>query len=374
MSKLNVAILFGGRSGEHEISLLSARSVMDNIDREKYHVIPIGITQEGQWLVGENTWQALNDKNTFGLTPVLFVPEPGNTMLYTRHEDEEKFELKPYSPIDIIFPVLHGTFGEDGTLQGLFEMTEIGYVGAGVLSSSTAMDKSVFKKVMRGIGIPVVNDVTFSRKEIEQEIETVVKACEELHAYPLFTKPANMGSSVGINKCRNRQELIEGLKEAAQYDRRVMIEVGLEKPMEVEISVLGNEFPQASVAGEIVPGDEFYTYNDKYFNGVSRLIIPAELPEGMMDSLRDMAVRAYQAIDCAGLARVDFMISQDGNQIWLNELNTMPGFTQISMYSKLWEASGIPYATLITKLIDFALDRQSESKRSIHQYRRRSDE
>ncbi len=368
MEKLTVAILFGGRSGEHEVSLQSARSVMDQINREKYEILPIGITQDGLWLVGENTWESLSSKDTHNLLPAFMIPEPGNHLLYTRQETPQGIIITPYKKIDVVFPVLHGSFGEDGTLQGFFEMNEIAYVGAGVLGSSVGMDKALFKQVMRANDIPVIDDVVVSRREIETDLENIIQRVEKIGSYPFFTKPVNMGSSVGISKCRNREELAAGIQDAARYDRRIMIEIGLDHPMEIEISVLGNEFPVVSVPGEIVPGDEFYTYEDKYINGVSLLNIPAELPDGMAEKIQQTALQAYTAIDCAGLARVDFMLNQNDEQLYLNEINTIPGFTNISMYAKLWEASGITYRDLITKLIDLALDRQQERTRSLHQY------
>lgn len=372
MTKHTVAVLFGGRSGEHEISLLSARSVLHNIDHSRFDVVEIGITQDGIWLVGENVLEKLAKNETESLTPACLIAEPGNHFLYEQTQTADSRALLPVRKIDVVFPVLHGTYGEDGTLQGLLEFIEIAYVGAGVLGSSVGMDKALFKKVMRAEKIPVVPDLVFTRKDIKNDLERVILESETVSPYPLFTKPANMGSSVGINKCRNRQQLREGLLEAALYDRRVMVEAGLEKPMEIEISILGNENPIASIPGEIVPGDDFYTYDDKYINGISVLNIPAELPQTMAESIRDVAIRAYRAIDCAGMARVDFLVEPDGNRLFLNELNTIPGFTQISMYSKLWEASGIEYSQLITRLIELAIDRHEQQKMSLHQYHRRT--
>ena len=371
MKKLTVAIIFGGRSGEHEISLLSARSVIENINPDLYEIVEIGITSEGKWLVGNNVLEAMEQNQLQDLIPVCVLPEPGDNFLYTRETSDDHALLKPYCNVDVFFPVLHGTFGEDGTIQGIFEMKEIAYVGAGVLGSAAGMDKVVFKQIMRANNIPVLDDIIINRKEIRAHFEEVVERCERLGPYPFFTKPANMGSSVGINKCNNRQQLISGLQEAAIYDRRVMVEIGLNKPMEIEISILGNEFPEASLPGEIVPGDEFYSYDDKYINGISSAVIPAELPDGMLDTIRQIALRAYQAIDCAGLARVDFLVSQDGQKLYLNEINTLPGFTKISMYPKLWSASGLSYKKLIDRLIELALDRQNERIASVHQYQRK---
>ena len=372
MNKLTVGILFGGRSGEHEISLLSARSVIENINPNKYEIVEIGITNQGNWLVGKNVLEAMEHNQTENLIPACLIPEPGNHFIYTREKEDNHTILKPYIKIDVFFPVLHGTLGEDGTIQGLFEMAEIAYVGAGVLGSSVGMDKAVFKQIMRANQIPVVDDIVISRKEIQNHPEEIIEQCEKIGPYPFFTKPANMGSSVGINKCNNRQQLIAGIQEAALYDRRILVEIGLEKPMEIEVSVLGNEFPQASTPGEIVPGDEFYSYDDKYINGISSAVIPAELPEGMLDTIRQLALSAYKAIDCAGLARVDFLVNQDGRTIYLNEINTLPGFTKISMYPKLWSASGISYPELIDRLIEFAIDRQKERLNSVHLYQRKN--
>ena len=372
MNLLTVGVLFGGRSGEHEISLLSARSVLDKIDRRKYKVVEIGITHEGVWFVGNDVLSAFERNDISGLKPAALIAEPGSHILYAREQNGENIVFHPYEKIDVIFPVTHGPFGEDGTIQGLLEITEIAFVGAGVLGSSVGMDKAVFKQIMRANQIPVVEDLLFTRKEIEENISQVITKIETMGQYPYFTKPANMGSSVGINKCRNRQQLQDGLLDAALYDRRILVEVGLEKPLEIEISVLGNENPIVSVPGEIVPGDEFYSYDDKYINGISRPIIPAELSEEMTEEIQKTALKAYRLIDCAGKARVDFMVNHDENKVYLNELNTIPGFTQISMYTKLWEASGVTFPDLIDRLIELAIDRKNETNRSIHQYQRKS--
>lgn len=368
MKKLTVALLFGGRSGEHEVSLQSARSVMDQIDRERFNVVPVGISKDGQWLVGENIWQKLNDNILSGLSEAFMMPEPGNHSIYIKEKTAQGIEISEYKKIDVVFPVLHGTFGEDGTLQGLFELNEIAYVGAGVLGASVAMDKALFKQVMRANNITVIDDKLFTRKAINANIETVLDEVESMGTYPFFTKPANMGSSVGIHKCDDREMLKAGLLDAAKYDRRILVELAIPNPMEVEISVMGNENPIVSIPGEIVPGDEFYTYEDKYINGVSYPNIPAELPDGMQKTVQETALAAYKAIDCAGLARVDFMLSQDEEKLYLNEINTIPGFTEISMYAKLWEASGISYSEVITKLVDYAIDRQAERTQTLRKY------
>lgn len=372
MNQLTVGVLFGGRSGEHEISLLSARSVLNKIDRSKYKVVEIGITHEGVWIVGDDVLSAFERNDLSGLKPAALIAEPGSHMLYSREKIADSLVFHPYEKIDVVFPVTHGPFGEDGTIQGLLEITEIAFVGAGVLGSAVGMDKAVFKQIMRANQIPVVEDQIFTRKEIEANIDQVIAKIETMAQYPYFTKPSNMGSSVGINKCRNRQQLYDGLMDAAMYDRRILVEAGLEKPLEIEISVLGNEDPIVSVPGEIVPGDEFYSYDDKYINGVSKAIIPAELSEEITSEIKRIAVKAYQLIDCAGMARVDFMVNRDEDKVFLNELNTIPGFTQISMYTKLWEASGIPFTEIIDRLIELAIDRKNETNRSIHQYKRKS--
>lgn len=271
--------------------------------------------------------------------------------------------------LDVVFPVLHGTFGEDGTIQGLCELADLAYVGAGVTGSSVGMDKGVFKDVMRANGIPVVESIVVLRSEIEQEMKNILQRAETVAGYPLFVKPANLGSSVGISKCNNRSDLAEGLLEAAAYDRRVLIERGVEA-REIEVSVLGNDTPEASLPGEILPSREFYSYESKYIDGSSGLLIPAPLPDETAGEIRRMAVAAYKAIDCAGMARVDFFLEKASGRVMLNELNTVPGFTSISMYPKLWEASGIPYAELVDRLIALALERKAARDRTEHSFRR----
>lgn len=356
--KLQVVVLFGGRSGEHEVSLMSARSVLDALRRDRYTVIEVGITKAGVWLMGENTWQAFHEGHLEGLTPVTLLPDPTRPGLYALRDGG----LERVAEVDVVFPVLHGPFGEDGTLQGLLEMADLAYVGAGVVGSAVGMDKGVFKAVMQAHGLPVLPYAVFTRREVEQDLETVIARCEALGPYPLFTKPANLGSSVGVSKVRNREELVQGLREAARYDRRVVVEKGIEA-REIEVSVLGNDRPQASIAGEIRPGDEFYSYEAKYLDDTSELLIPAPLDEAQMALVRELAVRAYRAIDCAGMARVDFLLDRHTGDFYINEVNTIPGFTQISMYPKLWEASGLPYPDLLDRLIELALERKAERDR-----------
>ena len=394
MSKLRVAVIFGGRSGEHEVSLSSARSVMNALDPEKYEILPIGITRQGAWIAGDGTLQALTDedysttqpaamfadpsKKGLWSSPEAFVPvgrAEGNSSLVaveSRSRAEDTARLETLSRVDVVFPVLHGTFGEDGTVQGLLELSGVPYVGGGVLCSALAMDKIVFKGVMKAQGIPVADYVWASRREWLSDRERVLDEVERTLGYPVFTKPANLGSSVGISKCRDRDELRSGLDEAARYDRRVMAEWAVPDAREIEVSVLGNEEPSASVPGEVIPSREFYDYAAKYLDegeNASKLIIPAQLEPATQALIQDLAVRAFKAIDGAGMARVDFLLSREsaGDHalgVYLNEINTIPGFTPISMYPKLWEASGVPYSRLLDWLIDLALDRHQENERS----------
>lgn len=365
MKKLRVAVLFGGRSGEHDVSLMSARSVLSVLDPERYDVTQIGITLDGNWLTGSNVLDAFEKNDVSGLERVIPPTEPASRQsvhVLRSTKIGEKFET--LAAIDVFFPVLHGPFGEDGTIQGLFEMADVAYVGAGVAGSSVGMDKGIFKDVMRANGIPIVDSVLVLRSEIEKDINAVIEKVEAMGAYPFFTKPANLGSSVGISKCISRSDLAEGLLDAARYDRRVLIERGAGNVREVEVSVLGNEDPQASVCGEILPSREFYSYESKYVDGTSGLVIPSQLPDEVTGKIREYAVRAYKAIDCAGMARADFFVEMDTNQIYLNELNTIPGFTSISMYPKLWQASGMTYTELVDRLIELALDRKSQRDRT----------
>ena len=355
--KLHVAVIFGGRSGEHEVSLMSARSVMSVLDPARYKVTQIGITHEGKWLTGDDVLGKFEQDKLDGLESFVLSPDPS------------LIRLNSSQAIDVFFPVLHGTFGEDGTIQGLFELADVAYVGAGVVGSAVGMDKGVFKEVMRANDIPVVESVLVLRSEIEKDINAVIEKAEQVSAYPLFAKPANLGSSVGVTKCHNRSDMHEGLMEAASFDRRVLIERGVWNTREIEVSVLGNNEPVASICGEILPSREFYTYESKYVDGTSVSQIPAQLPAETAEQIREYAVRAYKLIDSAGMARVDFFVEKDTNRIYLNELNTIPGFTKISMYPKLWQASGLPYHQLVDRLIQLALERKAERDQTSHMYR-----
>jgi D-alanine-D-alanine ligase len=367
--KLKIAVLFGGRSGEHEVSLMSARSVLSVLDPDKYDVTQIGITHEGTWITGRQTLDVMSGEAKGEQENVILPGDPSRPGLYRLHKTAhgELFELLNH--LDVVFPVLHGTYGEDGTLQGLLEMADIAYVGAGVTGSAVGMDKGVFKDVMRAIGIPVVESIIVIRSEIERDMDDIIQRAEAVSAYPLFTKPANLGSSVGITKCNSRGDLSEGLLEAAAYDRRVLIERGL-NAREIEVSVLGNDQPEASLPGEILPSREFYSYESKYIDGTSGLLIPAPIPSEVTEQVQRDAVKAYRAIDCAGMARVDFLLDKDTGNLYLNELNTIPGFTQISMYPKLWQASGIQYTQLVDRLIDLAMERKEDRDRTERRFRR----
>lgn len=363
--KLHIALIFGGRSGEHEVSLMSARSVLSVLDPAKYDVTQIGITLEGKWLTGSDALGAFESGKLAGLEPVIVTPDPSEPGVFVLRD---KMMVK-LCDVDVYFPLLHGTFGEDGTIQGLLEMANAAYVGAGVAGSSVGMDKGIFKDVMRMNDIPSVKTVLLLRSEIESDLSAAVARAETVGAYPLFTKPANLGSSVGISKCHNRSDLQEGLMEAARFDRRVLVEKGVANLREIEVSVLGNEDPRASVPGEVLPSREFYSYESKYIDGTSGLVIPAPLPEETTRRIQQLAVKAYRAIDAAGMARVDFFVDKDSGEVYLNELNTIPGFTKISMYPKLWGASGMPYAELVDRLIELALQRKGDRDRTSHSYR-----
>jgi len=367
--KLRVGLIFGGRSAEHEVSLISAQGVMGAIDKEKYTVVPIGVTKEGRWLASGDPWQALSSGVVTGSTPAALLAEPTQRGLMRLEEGEEKNRLTAVrlSQLDVLFPVLHGPYGEDGTVQGLLELAGIPYVGAGVVASAVGMDKALFKDIMRAHGLPVVPYVVIKRQAWDQEPEAVLERIEAEIGYACFVKPANLGSSVGISKAHNRSELCAALDEAARYDRKLVIEMAVDA-REIEVSVLGNDQPAASVPGEIVPCNEFYDYAAKYIDQDSELLIPAPIPPETAEQAQQLAIQAFLAIDCAGMARIDFLLDRSTGVLYLNELNTIPGFTPISMFTKLWEATGVSYTELISRLIDLALERHADKGRSSTSY------
>ncbi len=388
-NKIRVGVLFGGRSGEHEVSLLSAASVLDNIDKKKYEVVPIGITKEGRWLTASHAERLLRGEHKEGrhlragdpeTTASAAVLAKGEGVLVPPQPSSDSNSLIPFDTsaashpiaqsiaVDVIFPVLHGTFGEDGTIQGLLELADIAYVGAGVLGSAAGMDKDVMKSLFQAAGLPIVKHVTVLRSQWEKDPVKVRKEIEKQLKYPVFVKPANLGSSVGISKVHDRGELDGAMYEAAKFDRKIVIEEGVGgkkgKAREIECSVLGNDEPIASIPGEIVPSAEFYDYNAKYVDEGSKLLIPAKISKKKQKEVQQMAIAAFKAVDCSGLGRIDFLLDPKTEKLYLNEINTMPGFTSISMYPKLWAASGIPYRELIGRLIELGLERHAERKRN----------
>ena len=370
--KVRVGVIFGGRSGEHEVSIASARSVMDAIDKDKYQVVPIGITRHGDWIALSESEGSVESLDAVASNRVALLGDPSQRGLLRLRDEGGAVDAGQVAELDVVFPVLHGTYGEDGTVQGLLELAGIPYVGAGVLGSALGLDKAVFKDVMKAHGFPIVNHVLVLRKEWEADSSRILDRVEAEINYPVFTKPANLGSSVGIRKCHDRDGLAEGLAEAALYDRKLLVEAAVPAAREIEVSVLGNDSPLASVPGEVVPSREFYSYESKYIDqgeDASDLVIPAFLSEEMAERVRTMAVETYLAIDCAGMARVDFLLAGETEELYVNEVNTIPGFTAISMYPKLWEASGISYRELIDRLIDLAVERHKDRQRSETRYR-----
>lgn len=358
-TKTRVAVLYGGKSGEHEVSLSSAASVIQAIDHEKYEVFPVLISQEGAWIQGAQALSALEGK----LEPRLFT-QLGESITDDDHlPATTRLPALKLDEIDVVFPVLHGTFGEDGTVQGMLEIVDIPYVGAGVLASSVGMDKVMMKRVFAAEGLSQGDFTSFLRSQIEEAIDSVVANIESLFPYPCFVKPANLGSSVGISKAGNRNALKAALRLAAKYDRKVIVEEFV-AAREVEVAVLGNDQPQASVPGEIVSSNDFYDYRAKYLDGKSEMRIPADLPLETAAEIRRLAIEAFRAIDCSGLARVDFFVRHADGRVLINEINTMPGFTPYSMYANLWKHEGLSYSELISRLIELALERYHEKKKS----------
>lgn len=378
-NKRRIAVVFGGQSSEHEVSRVSAQSVLENINRDKFDVVMIGITKDGRWLgydgpvekLGSGEWQAiaegraLRQANTCAAEEestekgLVGVGTSAKAILRSAAGENEK------GPIDVVFPVLHGCNGEDGTIQGLFELAGVPYVGCGVLASAVSMDKAYTKIIFEKVGIPQGKYLTFSRKQVNQDPEQLAAEVEAVLEYPCFVKPSNAGSSVGVSKAHDRKELVEALRFASRFDRRILVEEFI-NGREVECAVLGNDDPIASTVGEVVPCNEFYDYEAKYQSGdSSKVIIPANLPAATMEEIRRYAVKAFKALDCSGLSRVDFFVHKETGAVYINEINTLPGFTSISMYPKLWEATGISYSELIERVIDLAVERFEDSKREI---------
>jgi len=364
---MRIGLIFGGRSGEHEVSLASATSVMANLDKDKYEVVPIGITKEGGWLLGTEparlmaAEQDVTDEGSTGsTTAVTLTSDPRLRRLIALQEGEE---LQENGALDVIFPVLHGSYGEDGTLQGMLEMANVPYVGCGVLGAALGRDKEKMKIVFQAVGLPIVDYVVYRRNEWERSPETILDEIEQRLGYPCFVKPVNLGSSVGINKAHERVELEHAIHVAAEYDRKIIIEGG-SNCRELECAGLGNDEPKASVAGEVIASNEFYDYNAKYIDNKSQVIIPADIPQATAEEVRRQAVKAFVALDLSGLARVDFFLEKETRRVYINEVNTLPGFTEISMYPKLWEASGLPYPQLLDRLIELAVERHQDKQRN----------
>jgi D-alanine-D-alanine ligase len=368
MKRLRVGVLFGGRSTEHEVSILSAQSIIGAMDRERFEAVPLYIDKEGRWLVGDTLKLLLSDEAARKY--VYLPPDPTQHSLVPAFNGVSPSALTSSAsqsgglpPLDVVFPVFHGLNGEDGSIQGVLELANIPYVGAGILGSALGLDKIYMKRAFAAVGLPVVDYLPITRREYERDPDAFIAQVEARIGYPCFTKFANSGSSVGTTKAHHRAELIEGLRLAGTFDRKLLVEKAVDA-RELEVSVLGNDEPEASVVGEVVPAHEFYDYEAKYLDEGSRLIIPAEIDDGLATEVRSMAIRAFKAVDAAGMARVDFFLDRGRGRVVLNELNTIPGFTRISMYPKLWEASGLPYAKLIARLIELAIERFADKQRS----------
>jgi len=357
--RLRVGILFGGRSGEHEVSLASAASVIRGLDPDKYEPVPIGITKEGHWLIGSGAQKMLPDVLKGGQR-VMMTADPTDAALVKLDGSGGG------QRIDIVFPVMHGTFGEDGTIQGLLDLAGLPFVGAGVLGSAIGMDKDVTKRLLQVAKIPVVPWITVHRHEWESDPQNIQTAIEEKFAYPVFVKPATLGSSVGMTKAHSREELAPALNLAAEFAMKILVEECV-VAREIEVSVLGNHDPKASVPGEIVPHREFYDYAAKYLEEGSQILIPAQLKPTQVTKIQKYAVDAFRALELGGMARVDFFLEKEGGKIYLNEVNTIPGFTSISMFPKMWEASGLPFRELIDRLIELALEQHAEKARTKYQ-------
>jgi D-alanine-D-alanine ligase len=363
MSRLRIGVLFGGRSTEHEVSILSARSIIAAMDPQRFEAVPLYIDKNGRWLVGGSLKRLVSEDAARKY--VYLPPDPTRHSLVPAKDGRESPEGRGggLPPLDVIFPVFHGLNGEDGTIQGVLELANLPYVGAGVLGSALGLDKIYMKRAFAAAGLPIVDYLPVTRRQYERDPTAFITLVEERLGYPCFSKFANSGSSVGTTKAHDRAELVAGLRLAASFDRKLLVERAVDA-RELEVSVLGNDEPQASIVGEIVPAHEFYDYDAKYLDEGSRLVIPAALDGGVAEEVRALALRGFQAVDAAGMARVDFFMERKTGRVLVNELNTIPGFTRISMYPKLWEASGLSYPKLIERLVDLALERFNDKQRS----------
>ncbi len=365
--KLTVGVLFGGRSGEHAVSLRSAASVMEAMDKSRYRIVPVGITEQGRWLAGGDPMGALQNNKIPGDCCVAVLTadplKPGLILL----DPETPDRIRDYVKLDLIFPVLHGPYGEDGTVQGLLELSGLPYAGSGVLASAAGMDKVIMKILFKHANLPIGDYLYFNSIRWSQARTQLMEQIKEQLGYPCFVKPANLGSSVGVSKAHDSVSLVEGVEEAMRYDNKVVVEAFI-KGREIECSVLGDEAPLASVPGEIIPCNEFYDYWAKYIDDRSDLIIPAPMDQAMEEKVKACAIAAFQAVECSGLARVDFFLNDESGTLYLNEVNTMPGFTSVSMYPKLWDASGVPYPELIDRIIQIALQRHRRKKMLLTSY------
>ncbi|MGH9256074.1 MAG: D-alanine--D-alanine ligase family protein [Vicinamibacterales bacterium] len=380
MRKRRVGVVYGGRSGEHEVSVASAASIFKHLDRAKYEAVPILIEKSGRWTLGGTIPQALSaaavlEEQPSTLRQAQDRPEPSREMTVAQvapsHVEGQRTEaLRIVEPsaavaatgVDVVFPVLHGPYGEDGTVQGLLELANVAYVGAGVLGSAAGMDKAVMKTLFAATGLPIVAHLVALRREWERDAPAITGRVSDTLHYPVFVKPANLGSSVGISKARSDQEFAVAMELALQFDRKIVIEAAVPDAREIECAVLGNDEPQASVVGEIIPSREFYDYEAKYLDAASELLIPAPLGARHTAEIQRLAVDAFRAVEGAGMTRVDFLMARATEEIFVNEVNTIPGFTTISMYPKLWEASGLPYSALLDRLIELALERHAEKQ------------
>jgi D-alanine-D-alanine ligase len=367
VKRLRVGVLFGGRSTEHEVSILSAQSIIAAMDPQRFEAVPLYIDKEGRWLTGDSLKRLVS--NAAARKYVYLPPDPTQHSLVPAQDGPSPSPLAGedrgggFLPLDVVFPVFHGLNGEDGTIQGVLELANLPYVGAGVLGSALGLDKIYMKRAFAAAGLPVVDYLPVTRRQYEHDPDAFIARVEERLGYPCFTKFANSGSSVGTTKAHNRAELLEGLRLASTFDRKLLVERAVDA-RELEISVLGNDEPEASVVGEVVPAHEFYDYEAKYLDEGSRLLIPAPVDDAVAQDARSLAVRAFQAVDAAGMARVDFFLERTSGRLLLNELNTIPGFTRISMYPKLWEASGLLYPKLIERLVELAIERFHDRQRS----------